>query len=54
MQNISQAPNVTNINSVTTFSFVSPENVNRINTPLSNQEIQNLSNSVTNLTSQMC
>lgn len=54
MQNISQAPNVTNINQSATFTFLSPEHISKINTPLSSEEIQNLSSSVPSLTSQMC
>lgn len=54
MQNISQAPNVTSVNPSTIFTFLSPEHISRINTPLSAEEIKNISSSVKKLTSEMC
>ena len=54
MQNISQAPNVTNINQSNTFTFLSPEHTSKMNTPLSAEEIKNIRSSVKKLTSEMC
>jgi hypothetical protein len=54
MQSFNQAPNVNQNNIINTFDFLSPENLARINTKLSIEEIKDIPSTLSNLTSQMC
>lgn len=50
MQNLNQSPSINNINQVTTFDFVSPENLARMYAPVAEEEIKNRVNNLKKLT----